>query len=54
MSTNYGTRYAASPTDVKSYDTSRLRKEFLIDNLMVKNGSINNTIIKQGEILKNK
>ncbi len=37
MSTNYSTRYAASPTDVKSYDTSRLRKEFLIDNLMVKN-----------------
>ncbi len=37
MSTNYSTRYAASPTDVKSYDTSRIRKEFLIDDLMVKN-----------------
>lgn len=34
MNTNYQTRYAASPQDVKSYDTSRLREEFLIDNLM--------------------
>jgi 4-deoxy-L-threo-5-hexosulose-uronate ketol-isomerase len=37
MSTNYSTRYAASPTDVKSYDTARIRKEFLIDDLMMKN-----------------
>ncbi|MFD1616288.1 5-dehydro-4-deoxy-D-glucuronate isomerase [Gelatiniphilus marinus] len=34
MKTHYSTRYAASPQDVKSYDTSRLRDEFLIDNLM--------------------
>ncbi|TVZ55642.1 4-deoxy-L-threo-5-hexosulose-uronate ketol-isomerase [Lutibacter sp. Hel_I_33_5] len=34
MKTNYSTRYAASPKDVKSYDTTRLREEFLIDNLM--------------------
>ena len=34
MKTNYEVRYAASPQDVKSYDTTRLRDEFLIDNLM--------------------
>jgi len=34
MKTNYKTRYAASPNDVKNYDTSKLREEFLIDNLM--------------------
>ncbi|WP_117881996.1 5-dehydro-4-deoxy-D-glucuronate isomerase [Aureibaculum luteum] len=34
MKTQYTTRYAASPQDVKSYDTTRLREEFLIDNLM--------------------
>lgn len=36
MNTNYSTRYAASPNDVKNYDTSRIREEFLINNLMVK------------------
>lgn len=40
MKTNSTTRYAASPQDVKSYDTTRLRDEFLIDNLM-KNNKIN-------------
>ena len=34
MKNNYEVRYAASPQDVKSYDTARLRDEFLIDNLM--------------------
>jgi len=34
MKDNYQVRYAASPQDVKSYDTTRLRDEFLIDNLM--------------------
>ena len=34
MKVHYSTRYAASPKDVKSYDTARLRDEFLIDNLM--------------------
>ncbi|WP_339659149.1 5-dehydro-4-deoxy-D-glucuronate isomerase [uncultured Polaribacter sp.] len=37
MQTNYSTRYAASPKDVKNYDTTRIREEFLIDNLMVTN-----------------
>ena len=37
MKTNYSTRYAASPQDVKTYDTARIREEFLIDNLMEKN-----------------
>ena len=31
---NYEVRYASSPQDVKSYDTSKLREEFLIENLM--------------------
>ena len=37
MTTNYQLRYAAHPADAKSYDTSRLRSDFLIDNLFVKN-----------------
>lgn len=36
MATTYDTRYASSPEAVKKYDTSELRKEFLIDNLMEK------------------
>jgi len=39
MSTSYETRYASSPQAVKRYDTSQLRSEFLIDNLM-KEGKI--------------
>lgn len=34
MKTNYSTRYAASPKDVKNYDTKELRDEFLVNNLM--------------------
>ena len=37
MPTNYQLRYAARPADAKSYDTSRLRSDFLIDNLFVEN-----------------
>ncbi len=37
MKTHYKTRYASAPKDVKSYDTSRLREEFLIENLFVSN-----------------
>lgn len=36
MSQNYTLRYAAHPEDFKSYDTQRLRKDFLISNLMKK------------------
>ncbi len=32
--TKFETRYAASPKDVKNYNTTELRKEFLIENLM--------------------
>jgi len=35
MSTIFEERYATHPEDVKSYDTDRLRKEFLIENVMV-------------------
>ena len=35
MKTNYEVRYAAHPEDVKSYDTTRLRRDFLIENLFV-------------------
>lgn len=34
MKTNYETRYASSPEAVKKYDTTELRNEFLVDNLM--------------------
>lgn len=33
MKTNYELRYAAHPDDAKSYDTARLRRDFLIENL---------------------
>ncbi len=35
MKTNYELRYAAHPEDAKSYDTARIRKDFLIQNLFV-------------------
>ena len=31
MKTNYEVRYASNPTDAKSYDTTRLRNDFLIE-----------------------
>ena len=33
MKTNYEIRYASNPTDAKNYDTTRLRKDFLIERL---------------------
>jgi 4-deoxy-L-threo-5-hexosulose-uronate ketol-isomerase len=33
MSVNYSIRYASHPLDAKTYDTKRLREEFLIQNL---------------------
>jgi 4-deoxy-L-threo-5-hexosulose-uronate ketol-isomerase len=35
MKTNYELRYAAHPSDVKSYDTARLRREHLIETLFI-------------------
>jgi 4-deoxy-L-threo-5-hexosulose-uronate ketol-isomerase len=35
MKTILDTRYAVHPADFKNYDTTRIRKEFLIDNVMV-------------------
>ena len=34
MSTTYEKRHNVHPDDAKRYDTERLRKEFLADNLM--------------------
>ena len=42
MTTLYETRYASGPEAVKKYDTTELRDEFLINNLMQK-GKINLT-----------
>lgn len=42
MSTSYETRYASSPETVKNHDTTALRNEFLIANLM-QQGKINLT-----------
>lgn len=33
MKTNYEVRYAAHPADAKSYDTERIRKDFLIEKI---------------------
>ncbi len=35
MVQNYEVRYATHPDDVKAYDTERIRKEFLVENIMV-------------------
>lgn len=35
MKVNYEVRYASHPQDAKAYETTRLRSEFLIENLMV-------------------
>jgi 4-deoxy-L-threo-5-hexosulose-uronate ketol-isomerase len=35
MTTFFEERYATHPDDAKNYDTSRLRKEFLIENVMI-------------------
>ena len=37
MKTNYEIRYAAHPEDAKHYDTSRLRRDFLIEKLFAAN-----------------
>jgi 4-deoxy-L-threo-5-hexosulose-uronate ketol-isomerase len=37
MKTHYEVRYAAHPKDVKSYDTQRIRKDFLIEKLFAAN-----------------
>ncbi len=42
MATTYESRYASSPKAVKNYDTTQLREEFLVDNLM-QDGQINLT-----------
>lgn len=52
-------RYACSPVDLKSYDTERLRKEFLVQSLMVEDEvklvySHFDRIINGGAVPKNK
>ncbi|UMB55170.1 5-dehydro-4-deoxy-D-glucuronate isomerase [Lutibacter sp. A64] len=42
MAITYESRYASSPKAVKNYDTTQLREEFLVDNLM-QDGQINLT-----------
>jgi len=37
MKTNYEIRYAAHPEDAKHYDTQRLRRDFLIENVFTPN-----------------
>ena len=37
MKTNYEIRYASNPVDAKSYDTARLRKDFLIEKVFTPN-----------------
>ena len=37
MKTNYELRYAAHPEDAKSYDTERLRRDFLIEKVFAPN-----------------
>lgn len=40
MAQNYEVRFASNPVDFKSFDTERLRREFLIENVMM-DGEIN-------------
>jgi len=37
MKTNYEIRYAAHPEDAKSYDTKRIRRDFLIEKVFTAN-----------------
>ncbi len=37
MENQFQTRYASSPTEVKTFDTERLRSEFLVQNIMQEN-----------------
>lgn len=37
MKTNFEIRYAAHPEDAKAYDTARIRRDFLIENLFTAN-----------------
>ncbi len=37
MKTNYEIRYAAHPEDAKSYDTKRIRRDFLIEKVFTPN-----------------
>ena len=37
MKTSYEIRYAAHPEDVKSYDTKRIRCDFLIEKVFPRN-----------------
>ena len=37
MKTNYEIRYASNPEDAKSYDTARIRRDFLIENVFTAN-----------------
>jgi len=37
MKTNYELRYASHPKDAKNYDTTRLRKEHLIEEIFSSN-----------------
>ena len=42
MAVNFETRYTCNPTDFKTYDTQRIRQDFLIEKVMV-TGEINLT-----------
>ncbi|MBR1630791.1 MAG: 5-dehydro-4-deoxy-D-glucuronate isomerase, partial [Paludibacteraceae bacterium] len=33
MKTNYEIRYASNPVDAKTYDTARIRQDFLIEKV---------------------
>ncbi len=37
MATNYEVRYAAHPEDFSKYDTARIRRDFLVQNLFITN-----------------
>ncbi len=37
MKTNYEVRYASNPVDAKSYNTQRLRHDFLIESVFAPN-----------------
>ncbi|MDM8158258.1 5-dehydro-4-deoxy-D-glucuronate isomerase [Labilibaculum sp. K2S] len=50
MGLKYEERYATHPADAKSYDTSRLRDEYLVQNLM-EEGSINLTYSQYDRII---
>ena len=53
MKTNYEVRYAAHPQDAKGYDTTRIRRDFLIEKVFAADGETVAIAVKKKADVKN-